>query len=230
MVPPRPHPSHTFGVAMAVILTSTLYLYHGRRGTFPALVQGLELDLDPAMWGGVFQCGAAVVLLLVPALLLCRFVLKVPWSDMGWGLGDWRKGLKWAVPFILVAVPAIIFTQRAGEGLCSFYPLSPFARDSVLLFMAWQACYLVYYLAWEGTFRGAVQVGMAPHLGLVQAMLLQTALTTLLHAGHPEIETLGALVAGPFFGWVAFSTRSIWYVLAMHAAAGFATDLGCILA
>jgi uncharacterized protein len=221
---------HTFAVAMAILFSATLYLYHGRRGTFSALVQGLELGIDPLEWGGVFQCAAAVLLLLAPALLLTRLVLKVPWSQMGFTIGDWKTGLKICVPFILVAVPAIVLTQRAGEGLCTFYPLSPFAARSVGLFLAWQASYLVYYVAWEGAFRGVIQLGMGPRLGLMQAMLFQTAITTLLHAGHPEIETLGALVAGPFFGWVAIRTRSIWYVLAMHAAAGLATDLGCILA
>ena len=222
----------TFGVTFAIIFFCTAYLYYGTRAFFPDLRR--ILDLDPrADWGGVYQCGAAFALLLIPAVLLARRGLGLSWRDMGFGLGDWRIGLRIAVPLslaILVLVPLSAGLVGADSPLCRFYPLAPFAAESTPMYLAWEAFYLVYYVAWEGLFRGVIQLGLSRYLGVIQALLLQTALTTLLHAPNPEIETFAALAAGPVLGLLALRTGSIWYVLMIHFAAGAATDLCCILA
>lgn len=217
------------GVAMALLFCCTVYFYHGRRDGFAVIGRWLGFTADQVEnWGGVYQCAAAFMLLLTPGMLLARFGLGLRLSALGFGLGDWRWGLKISLPAIVVMVPLIIFTQGEHTGLCTVYPLSPFAGESRVMFLAWAGCYLVYYVAWEGCFRGVMQLGLQERMGLIQAMLLQTAVTTLLHAANPELETFAALLAGPVLGYVAVRSRSILYVLAIHFAAGVATDLSCI--
>ncbi len=222
-----------FLVGFAAIFFSTVYYYHGRKGEFlsfaraflPASFQAREAA---ELWGGVFQCGAALLLLLIPCLLLARFVTKLDFGAIGFKPGEWKWGLAVSLPPALLVFPLFWFGQQPEAGLCEVYPLSTLARGSATSFLLWAGCYLVYYVAWEGLFRGIIQLGLGQQFGLVPAMLLQTALSTLLHAGGPELETLAALLAGPLLGLVAVRTGSILYPLLIHFAAGVATDLSCI--
>jgi len=222
-----------FIVGFAAIFCSTVYYYHGRKVEFAAFARALLPDAagtpaNLAAWGGVFQCGAALLLLLVPTLLLARFVTKLHFDALGFKPGEWKWGLAVSLPPAVLVFPLFWFGQQPEAGLCGVYPLASFAGDSAGSFLAWEACYLVYYIAWEGLFRGVIQLGLGQRFGLVPAMLLQTALSTLLHAGGPELETLAALVAGPLLGLLAVRTGSIFYPLLIHFAAGVATDLSCL--
>jgi membrane protease YdiL (CAAX protease family) len=212
----------------AILFFCTAYLLFGRRDFFMLLNANGQLGLDAAVWGGPYQCAAAVAALLLPALLLARLYLKIPFAAMGFALGNWKLGLSVALPVSVLAFPVMWLATDRLSPLCGFYPLSGMARDGVAGMAAWLACYAVYYVAWEGLFRGVIQLGLKNHLGVLQCMLLQTALSTLLHAGHPEMETFGALVAGPMFGLLALRTGSIYYVLLLHFALGAATDIACV--
>jgi len=218
----------TFGAAMGILFFSTAYYYHGRAQAMGLLLRAPGTSLDAGIWAGILQCGAAFLLLLLPALLIVRLGLKVPFADMGWRLGDWKWGLKISLAALPLVCGAIWLTTDHHSQLCAVYPLSDLARNSLAGFLVWQACYLVYYIAWEGLFRGLIQLGLQERLGIVQAILFQTALSTLLHAGGPELETFAALAAGPVLGYVALRTGSIGYVILIHFAAGIATDLACI--
>jgi membrane protease YdiL (CAAX protease family) len=220
-------------VGFSAIFFSTVYYYHGRAAEFPAFARAflpapLQTADALAMWGGVFQCCAALFLLLLPTLLLARFVTKVDLPSLGLKAGEWKWGLAVSLPPAVLVFPLFWFGQQPEAGLCEVYPLSSFAGASLGAFLAWSTCYLVYYIAWEGLFRGVIQLGLGQRFGLVPAMLLQTALSTLLHAGGPELETLAALVAGPVLGLIAVRTGSIFYPLLIHFAAGVATDLSCL--
>ncbi|MBM4353935.1 MAG: CPBP family intramembrane metalloprotease [Deltaproteobacteria bacterium] len=222
-----------FLVGFGAIFFSTVYYYHGRKAEFGAFARALlpgsfQSTEAMAAWGGVFQCGAALLLLLLPSLLLARFVTKLDLASLGMRVGEWKWGLAVSVPPAVLVFPLFWFGQQPEAGLCEVYPLVSFARESTGSFLLWATCYLVYYIAWEGLFRGVIQLGLGKQLGLVPAMLLQTALTTLLHAGGPELETLAALVAGPVLGLIAVRTGSVFYPLLIHFAAGVATDLSCI--
>lgn len=219
-----------FGVAFAILFFCTIYLYHGRKDGFPVFAATFGLDADVQFWGGLFQCGAALLLLLVPAVVLAVWACRLRPADFGFALGDWKTGLKITLPIVILVFPAMLLTGSKESAICGAYPLSTLAAGGVGAFIAWEACYLVYYVAWEGLFRGVMQLGLQQRLGVVQMMLLQTALSTLLHAGGPELETLGALVAGPLFGYLALRTNSILYVLLIHWALGIATDLSCLVA
>lgn len=219
-----------FGVALAIIFFCTIYLYHGRKGEFPALAAALGLDVDVDLWGGLFQCGAAFILLLVPAFILAVRACRLRPADFGFTIGDWKTGLKFTLPIVVLVFPVMLLTGSKDSAICGAYPLSTLAAGGLSAFVAWETCYLVYYVAWEGLFRGVMQLGLQRRLGVLQVMLLQTALSTLLHAGGPELETLGALIAGPLFGYLALRTNSILYVLVIHWALGIATDLSCLVA
>jgi membrane protease YdiL (CAAX protease family) len=219
----------TFGLAMAILFLTVIYYYHGRKTGLAELGPALGLSPESAgIFGGPYQCACALLLLLLPPLLIARFGLRIPLADLGFRVGDWRWGLKATVVALAILVPGALLTAGGPQGLCTLYPLAGWAGDSTASFLAWEACYLGYYVAWEGLFRGIIQQGMQARFGPIQAMVLQTALTTFLHAGHPEVETLAALAGGPVLGYLALRSGSILYPLAIHFALGMATDASCL--
>ena len=62
-------------------------------------------------------------------------------------------------------------------------------------------------------------------LGVVTILYV---LSTVMHIGKPEGETMAAIVAGLVFGLVAMRTRSVLYVILLHWYVGLMTDLFCI--
>jgi membrane protease YdiL (CAAX protease family) len=108
----------------------------------------------------------------------------------------------------------------------SEYPLSRilFAhRDLVLWYEA--AYVLFYYIAWEFFFRGFLLFPLAKRFGGMNAVLIQTISSCLVHIGKPEAEIFGSIFAGIIFGVLALRTRSFWYGFALHAGIGVLTDL-----
>jgi membrane protease YdiL (CAAX protease family) len=105
------------------------------------------------------------------------------------------------------------------------YPLAKSVLADARAFAVYELAYLVlYYLPWEFLFRGLLLLPLVPAVGLLPALVFQTAVSTLLHAGHPASEVLAAALAGLAFGLVATVTGSFLYTFVLHAAAGIATD------
>ena len=57
------------------------------------------------------------------------------------------------------------------------------------------------------------------------AILVQMIPFALLHAGKPEVETIGCILTGLYFGYVAYRTNSIWPVFVIHLFANVANRI-----
>ncbi len=212
-----------------ILLTAPIALASWRcflaDGLFPA---------PPGLPGGLLSGAAAAsewvadltsfaLLGLVP-LALIALVLKEPLAEYGLAVGDWRFGLKAlaATAPVIVAVSAL--ASRSPQFQAQ-YPLFPGACASLSAFGAHAAAYLLYYVGFEVFFRGFVQFGLRERLGDVNALLVQTALSCLVHLGKPSGEIFGAIVGGLAFGFVAFRSRSLLYVIVAHWMLGVTLDL-----
>lgn len=168
--------------------------------------------------------GSAFALLGVATALLGRIGLGEGPGDLGVRIGDWRWGLKAvavvAPVMILLTIPAAHNPQFLAQ-----YPLDRGACRSASAFVVHALVYLVYYAGWEFFFRGFMQEGLRPALGDVPAILVQTAISCLVHIGKPDGEVFAALVGGLVFGWIALRSRSILYVLILHWLLGIALDV-----
>jgi membrane protease YdiL (CAAX protease family) len=208
---------------------TTVYLYQGHASFF-ARELGAPFTGSPyAEWlARGWQFGAAFVLLgLLPALWL-RLGQRRPLADGGLRIGDWRAGLALAgVAAAALAVP--LYLNAGSPEFQAEYPLAKIAGRSAATFALYEATYLVYYLGWEFFFRGFWQLGLERALGAVGAMALQSGVSTVMHIGKPEGETLAAIVAGAGFGLIALRTRSVLYPILIHWYVGVATDLLCLL-
>lgn len=166
------------------------------------------------------------LLLILPCLLVVLTSAR-PWellASFGWTFG--RAGL--GAGLTLAGLPLAVLAGFIGSrdpAMDKMYPFAKAARVNARTFVGYELSYLVfYYLPWESVFRGALFLPLVPAIGLVPALAVQTAVSTLLHIGHPDSEVFSAVGAGLAFGLVAYFTGSFVYTLVLHAATGIATD------
>jgi hypothetical protein len=150
-------------------------------------------------------------------------------SSFGMAIGNWRLGLI----FVAAGVPFMVLGLIAGvrdPAMREYYPFSRQAMSSPERFVLYESAYLVlYYLAWEFTFRGVMLFGLLVMLpptlpGILIAVVVQTVVSTVFHLGHPDSEILAAFVFGVFAGLVTAATGSFLYALVLHASAGILND------
>jgi membrane protease YdiL (CAAX protease family) len=171
--------------------------------------------------------GAIFCLFLVIPILIIFILSPEPLlflKGAGLTLGNWRRGLLIVIAGAPLAVLSGFIGSRDAE-LRRFYPFSKTACRSSKTFIAFEAAYLfLYYTAWEFLYRGILFFPLIPAIGVVPALALQTIISTLHHAGHPQSEILAAWGAGFVFGLVAYFTGSIIYPIFLHALTGISTD------
>jgi membrane protease YdiL (CAAX protease family) len=167
-----------------------------------------------------------VLLLAVPCFLVV-LTSSGPWAvlaSFGWTFGRAGRGLALAAAGLPLAVLAGFIGSRDPE-MQKMYPFAKAACGSARTFVGYELSYLfLYYLPWEFVFRGVLFLPLVPAVGLIPALAIQTAISTLLHIGHPNTEVLAAAGAGLVFGMIAYATGSFLYTFILHAATGIATD------
>jgi membrane protease YdiL (CAAX protease family) len=145
-------------------------------------------------------------------------------NELGIRWGDYRIG----GALILVFVPIALLVGHVvskTEEMKAWYPFSKEVCTRDRRFILYEIGYLLlYYTAWELLYRGLLFFPLAAVLGFLPAMAVNTALSTLHHIGHPKSEIFGALLAGIVFSCIAFWTRSILYVIVIHALIGVVND------
>lgn len=143
----------------------------------------------------------------------------------GLKIGKGSLGLVLAAIGVPFAVLAAVIGSR-DPVMQAYYPFSKRVCASAGKLAAFEAAYVfLYYLPWEFLFRGIIFFPLVTGLGLVPALAIQTALSTLYHIGHPDTEVFAALGAGFVFGLVAYATGSLLYSLIIHAFVGISLDV-----
>ena len=167
------------------------------------------------------------ILLLVVPCMMVLLTSSRPWAVLaswGWTFGRAGRGLLLAAAGLPLAILSGFIGSRDPE-MRKMYPFAKAACADTRTFAGYELSYLfLYYVPWEFVFRGILFLPLVPLLGLVPALAVQTAISTLLHIGHPEKEIFAAAAAGIVFGLIAWATASFLYPLILHAATGIATD------
>lgn len=211
-----------WALALGPVLPA-IYWYFGRSDVIGALGHdGAWLRVTGPALPGLLSFVAAFVLLgIVPAALSRPLLDRGP-RALGAGLGNVRAGLAWAAVGVPVAM-AIGWASARSPALAAVYPLgSPQLMPAAFLLHA--VGYVLYYTGFEYHFRGFLLLGLERPLGPWAANVLQAGIVTMAHLGKPGVELAAAFPASLLFGWIVLRTRSIWYVVAIHAAVGIALD------
>ncbi len=164
------------------------------------------------------MCVLFYLLLPLAALRL----LGEPLREYGLGPGRWRLGLGLSGILLAAMLPVTIAAART-PAFAGHYPLAPAATQSLPLFLAYEAGYVAYFVAWEHLFRAFLLVGLYRRIGL-HAISVTTLAFVLVHFGKPEAEALGSAVAGLVLGWLALRTRSFWWGALVHSVVAVTMD------
>jgi len=198
----------------------TLYIIFGTREFYVSLAGGTIRD-----WGAVLYLWAATWIMLFLPVVLVWILTGNRLRNAGFRIGDLRFGLGFLVIFV-VAMALPLYLGGHDPRMLAEYPLyKGLSQANLMTIIGWEALYLLYYVAWEGTFRGIVMFAAARQMGMPAAILYHTAITVLLHYPKPPAEIFAALAGGVVFGLVAWRTRSWAWPLACHFFVGLVTDL-----
>ena len=200
----------------------TIYRYHGYPGTFDPFIN-FDFPEDQVIRINQFII-FFILTFIIPALYI-KLAMKQKLTAFGLGAGDIKTGIISLILIPLIVLPSIYFGAKMPE-LQTEYPLAKSLLHDQSNLLVYELAYLIfYYIAWEFFFRGFILFGLKDKFGAINAILIQTISSCLVHIDKPEGEIIGSIIAGIILGIIALRTRSIWYVVILHAAIGILTDL-----
>jgi membrane protease YdiL (CAAX protease family) len=160
-------------------------------------------------------------------ILLILFILKDKPGNYGIRFGDKKLGFSLSFAIIIIMLPILWIVTGYGS-FQEAYPQCQYVRDSWNLFFIYEFFFLLYMIGWEFIWRGYMLFGLKEKFGNY-AILLQMIPFTILHNGKPQLETLGAIIAGLALGILAFRTRSFIYGVIIHTSVMFIIDTISVL-
>jgi membrane protease YdiL (CAAX protease family) len=216
----------TYLILLSAPLLLTIYWYYGSADNFLKYIPAWSGAANGEFYAHVAQFFSFFVLMFVIPFLFIKLHLKKPLSDFGFGLGDIKYGTAFTIIAIVGLVLPLIYIASGMPDIQQEYPLAKILHERFDLIVWYELAYvLFYYVAWEFYFRGFLLFGLKDKLGVMNAVLIQTISSCLIHLGKPDGEILGSILIGIIFGAVALRTRSFWYVFILHATIGVLTDL-----
>jgi membrane protease YdiL (CAAX protease family) len=212
-------------VIMAVsVLTVVTWKYFGDPGFYCRHLSGWFVWHDdlPAT-AAVYSFLAGFMLMGVVPALIVKLVFRENLADYGVQFGHRVR----TVRSFLVCAPVVVLIAYAStwdRTLADQYPLNRRAGDSSATFGLHALTYAFLYLGWEFQFRGFLQHGLRESMGNTNAVFVQVLASVLAHIGRPAIETYASILAGLFWGILAFRTRSLLSGLLQHYLLGISLD------
>jgi len=190
-------------VAAAVAMAPALYWSYGGKGS------RMTLKTEPES----LIVGAGLGLVLVGLAMGRGKVSPAAW---GLGAGDlrwWSRPVGALLAVIVLGMPVVcwLFPEFA-----EFYPRYKPGRTDVIALLQYQLAMGVYMFCWEFFFRGFMLFGIARHLGVMPAILLQASPFFLLHANKPEPELISSWFGGILMGWLCWKARCMWPSFLLH--------------
>lgn len=180
--------------------------------------------------GFAFGAVAATAATLGLGALAAAPLLGRPLAELGAGAGrDAARAALWVAAGAAVAAP-VLWWAAGDPSLSAVYPWpSPtWLAGRPANWLLWAGAYCLYYLSFEGFYRGAVLAALTPRLGAGVANVAQASLATLIHVGKPLAEVAAAFPASLVFGLLVLRFRSLWPAVALHLAIGLLTDAAVV--
>ena len=162
---------------------------------------------------------------LIPALCI-RYFYRENLSDYGL---DFRLEAGFGKLFASAAtimLPLVYLMSLTGS-FASKYPFlkiyngDPYIGSTLLI---WELIYFVQFFGLEFFFRGFLVHSLKPALG-IYSIFAMTVPYCMIHFGKPPAETLAAIGAGIFLGWLSYRSGNIWLGLLLHCTVAFLMDI-----
>ena len=162
---------------------------------------------------------------VIPVLII-KFVWKAKLTDFGLKFGIEPGFWKLLAVCTAIMLP-LVYLMSLTSGFAAKYPFlriydgEPFIGQTLLV---WEMVYFVQFFGLEFFFRGFLLHSLKGPLGLY-SIFVMTVPYCMIHFGKPPAETLSAIVAGIFLGWLSYKNGSIWLGLFLHCTVAFSMDI-----
>lgn len=207
----------------ALLLLSE-WMGHESRHYYRLLRETQFLQLFSYVWWTFWHLVGFVI---IPVLVV-KYVIKRPMSEMGVGFNDTAKHWR---GYLLVITPVLIFVFFASfdTGFLKHYPFYRLASRSWFDLIAWECLYLMQFACLEFFFRGFLLQSLRPAMGanVIWVMCVPYAM---IHFPKLWPEALGAILFGFFMGILALRSRSMWGGFFVHAGVAVGMDLASLIA
>jgi membrane protease YdiL (CAAX protease family) len=201
--------------AVVALLTVPLVLLAQRYFGEQPYYRGLHPD--GSEWGALVWWSSAKILGFAVVPLLVALWLRVPFAELGLGLGDTARHFKIYLALYLMVLPLVVLVSSTP----AFVETYPFYRGPRQL--EWELLYGATFVSLELFFRGFILFALRRAIG-AYALFVMMVPYVMIHFGKPLPEALGAVAAGLVLGAMALITRSIWGGVAVHLAVAWTMD------
>lgn len=169
-----------------------------------------------------------VVLIFYVAIpmLAIRFLFREKPSKYGLKLTAERGFWPLLGKCVALMLP-VVYLMSLTDGFAAKYPFFKVFNGEPYLgsaLPAWEAIYFVQFFGLEFFFRGFLLHSLKPALG-IYSVFVMTVPYCMIHFGKPMPETLAAIFAGVFLGWLSYKNGNIWLGLALHCFVAFSMDI-----
>jgi membrane protease YdiL (CAAX protease family) len=205
-------------------LVLTTWKYYGTKAFYLAHLSDIfVLFNSAAMTAEWYNYLSAFILLGISSIIIIKLIFRESPADYGLQIGDW----KFWIPAALVVGAVMIglsYPSSKDPQYIVEYPLYKGAGDSLQLFALHAFAYLIFYISWELFFRGFMQSGLTPRFGIWGAILVQVALSCIVHIGKPDSEIYSSILGALVWGILVFRSKSIWPAVTTHWLLGISLD------
>ncbi|MEO8041073.1 MAG: CPBP family intramembrane glutamic endopeptidase [Acidobacteriota bacterium] len=172
-------------------------------------------------WVGV----VTVFYLAIPALCI-KHLYGENLSDYGLNLRIEPGFAKLFAVAVAIMIPLVYLMSLTGSFAAKYPFLKIYNGESYLstTLLIWELIYFVQFFGLEFFFRGFLVHSLKPALG-IYSIFVMTVPYCMIHFGKPPAETLAAIGAGIFLGWLSYRNGNIWLGLLLHCTVAFSMDV-----
>ncbi|PYT01788.1 MAG: hypothetical protein DMF63_02810 [Acidobacteria bacterium] len=203
--------------ALAIYLQGTSFenagdfIAHSPNNNLPAL----------AWWVAV----VSIFYFVLPALVI-KFYYREDLAAYGLNLRIEHGFAKLFFACIGIMLP-LVYLMSLTPSFASKYPFlkiydgAPYVGTTLLI---WELIYFLQFFGLEFFFRGFLVHSLKPALG-IYSVFVMTVPYCMIHFGKPPAETIAAIGAGVFLGWLSYRNGNIWLGLLLHCTVAFSMDV-----
>lgn len=214
-------------ILLSIALIFTFQYYFGKLHYAQKLLKPYVSESQLELWSGVVWCGIIFILYALMPILLVKVVLKENLREYGLSF----EGLKYhwkpyLFLYLLMACPLYIASLQPA--FRDMYPFIKSVSAGMGAFIIWELAYGLQFFAVEFLFRGFILFGLKEKFGWYSLFIMAVPYC-MIHFGKPMGESIGAIFAGIFLGYLALKSRSIYGGVLLHWMIAFSMDALAIL-
>ena len=167
----------------------------------------------------------SVFYFVLPALAI-RFLYREKLADYGLK-GSIEPGFAKLLAACVAVMLPLTYWMSLTDGFAAKYPFlkiyngEPYIGQTLLI---WELMYFVQFFGLEFFFRGFLVHSLKRSMGLY-SIFVMTVPYCMIHFSKPPVETLAAIAAGVFLGWLSYKNGSIWLGMILHCTVALSMDV-----